>query len=67
MLGDTPRPPAGSILHFFFSGLLLFTCVGAYDIVDIISLLNYSRCSELGQLLMAMLQPPREYLLVVLA
>jgi len=23
-LGDTPRPPAGSILHLLFSGLLLF-------------------------------------------
>jgi hypothetical protein len=22
-LGDTPRPPAGSILHLFFSGLYL--------------------------------------------
>ena len=44
-LGDTPRPPAGSILHLFFSGL--------YSISIMLSLIvrfvcNFYRIDNMG-------------------
>jgi hypothetical protein len=48
-LGDTPRPPAGSILHLFFGGLTIFSTIFGETAETV--LINFLNAPILGDFL----------------